>query len=379
MKISAANKINFHLPFVSVNGFRYIEETVTHHTSFSKKCKDFFKEKYKFKNTFLTSSCTDALEMAAILADIMPGDEVIIPAYTYVSSANPFVMRGAHIVFADSGINSPGIDADKIESLITEKTKVIVVVHYGGHACDMDKIMNSANAHHIIVVEDAAHAIDGFYKNKPLGSIGHLAAFSFHDTKNISCGEGGMLVANDENLVKRAEIIFEKGTNRAAFNRGEVSKYEWMDIGSSFAMSEITAAYLFSQLENLEEIQAKRKQLWDWYYQLLKPLAEKNHFQLSPVSNFAFHNAHLFHLVCASPTQRDELMNYLSQKHIPTAFHYLSLHSSPFYKAQYKGMPLTNSDKYSDCLLRLPLHYHLKKEDVEFISEEIKLFFKKEA
>ena len=378
MNTISKSKIEFNKPFFSSSGLKNIEETLLSSDGiFTKKCHDFFKEKYNFKNTFLTSSCTDALEMAAILIEIKKGDEVIVPSYTYVSSANPFILRGADIVFADSSKNSPNIDADKIELLITSKTKAIVVVHYGGNACEMDKIMRIASKYNIFVVEDAAHSIDAFYKNKPLGSIGHLAAFSFHNTKNISCNEGGMLMISHKSLIKRAEIIFQKGTNFTAFKRGEVERYEWMDIGSSFTMSEINAAYLFSQLQHLEEIQKKRKQLWNLYYHLLRPLHDKKYFDLASISYYSFHNAHLFYLVCASKTQRDSLMQHLSGNGIPTAFHYSSLHNSPFYQSKYTGSPLINADKYSDCLLRLPLHFYLKEEEVEFITDKIKSFFLK--
>ncbi len=376
MKTISKNKISFNQPFVSTKGLSYIEDALSESNGqYTQKCKLFFDEKYSFENTFLTSSCTHALEMAAILIDAKEGDEIIIPSYTFVSSANPFVLRGATVVFADSAVDSPNIDADKIEKLITSKTKAIVVVHYGGVACDMNKIMEIANRHHIIVIEDAAHSIDAYYKEQPLGSFGHLSAFSFHDTKNISCGEGGMLVINDESLLKRAELIFEKGTNRAAFVRGDVDKYEWMDIGSSFTMSEITAAYLFSQLEELEEIQTKRKQLWSLYYHLLKPLQDKNYFDLPVLTENSFHNAHLFYIICDSPFQRQILMKYLSESGIPSSFHYSSLHLSPFYKSKYKGEPLVNADKYAAWLLRLPLHYYLKQQNIEFITDKIKSFF----
>ncbi len=376
MNTISKNNLLFNIPFVSEKGLNYIDNAIHSNTNaFSKKCQEFFKNKYNFKNTFLTSSCTDALEMAAVLIGIKQGDEVIIPSYTFVSSANPFIMRGANIVFSDSTHSSPNVDADKIESLITSKTKAIVVVHYGGNACEMDKIMDIATKYNIYVIEDAAHSIDAFYNNKPLGSFGHLSAFSFHNTKNITCGEGGMLVINDERLMYRAEIIFEKGTNRAAFKRGEVAKYEWMDIGSSYAMSEITAAYLFSQLEQIDEIQNKRKQLWDLYHRLLKPLQVAKHINLPAISEYSNHNAHLFYIVCNSLESRNSLMKYLLENNIQTAFHYSSLHSSAFYKTKYSGLSLENADKYSDCLLRLPLHYYLKDEEVGFIVDKINSFF----
>jgi dTDP-4-amino-4,6-dideoxygalactose transaminase len=224
---------------------------------FTKKCHDFFESKYGFKKVLLTTSCTDALEMAAILIEVKEGDEVIMPSYTFVSTANAFVIRGAKIVFVDSGIDNPNMDVSKIEALITPKTKAIVAVHYAGMACDMDVIMTLANKYKLFVIEDAAQSIHSFYKGKPLGSIGHFAAFSFHETKNIISGEGGMLVINDEQFIKRAEIIREKGTNRSQFFRGEINKYDWVDIGSSFLPSDIIAAFLYAQLENIEKIQKK--------------------------------------------------------------------------------------------------------------------------
>ncbi len=378
MNSISKSKIALNVPLVTSKGLVYIEDALkTGDDAYLNKCKEYFKEKYNFKNIFLTSSCTQALEMAAILSKVQNGDEVIIPSFTYVSTANPFVLRGADIVFADSSENSPNMDVGKLELLITPRTKVIVVVHYGGVACEMDKIMKLAEKHNCMVIEDAAHSIDAFYKSKPLGSFGHLATFSFHETKNITCIEGGMLVVNDPTLVARAEVIYEKGTNRLAFNRGEVEKYQWMDIGSSFTMSNLTAAYLYSQLEQLEEIQKRRKLLWNLYYHLLRPLADDNKIKLPPVSFYGFHNAHLFYFVCNSEKERGELMNYLSEQDIASAFHYLSLHSSPFFKDKYNGLPLLNADKFSDCLLRLPLYYKLKEEDIHSITDKIKLFYSK--
>ena len=252
--------IPFNKPFLTGKEAHYLYQAVSSgkisgNGMFTKKCHDFFEEKYGFKKVLLTTSCTDALEMAAILLDIKEGDEVIMPSYTFVSSANAFVLRGAKIVFADSSAENPNLDATKIEALITPKTKAIVPVHYAGIACDMDMIMDIAHRHNLSVVEDAAQAIDSFYNGRPLGTIGHLAAFSFHETKNIISGEGGMLAINDERFLRRAEIIWEKGTNRAEFFRGEVNKYGWVDIGSSFLPAEIIAAFLYAQLESLETIQ----------------------------------------------------------------------------------------------------------------------------
>jgi len=323
----------------------------------------------------LTTSCTDALEMAAILINAMPGDEIIMPSYTFVSTANAFVLRGAKIVFADSGSINPNMDANKIEKLVTAKTKAIVVMHYGGVANDMDKIMKIAKKHNLFVIEDAAQSIDSFYKNKPLGSIGNLAAFSFHETKNLISGEGGMIVINDERFIKRAEIIREKGTNRSAFFRGEVNKYGWVDIGSSYLPSEIISAFLFAQLENLDRIQEKRIKLWKLYFEQLLPLANNGLIRLPDIPDYAANNAHLFYIICRNIKERTGLIEHLRNAGIGAVFHYISLHNSKFFKKKYKGPPLKNTDKYTNCLLRLPMYFELKPKEVIFICKTIKQFY----
>jgi dTDP-4-amino-4,6-dideoxygalactose transaminase len=347
---------------------------------YTQNCHTLFEEKYGFKKCLLTSSCTDALEMAAILCDIQPGDEVIAPSYTFVSTVNAFVLRGAKIVFCDSREDHPGIDEKKIKDLITPKTKAIVVVHYAGVACDMDEVMDIANENKLFVIEDAAQAIDSYYTGKdgikkPLGSIGHLAAFSFHETKNIISGEGGMLVVNDERFEKRAEIIWEKGTNRSAFFKGEVDKYSWVDIGSSFLPSEIIAAFLYAQLENLEQIQNKRKAIWQQYYKELKPLEEQGKVRLANIPDFSTNNAHMFYIVCKSVEERDGLLSFLKLNGINAVFHYLSLHKSPYHLANNPLVDLPNSDYYSDCLIRLPFFYELTAEQINLIVSKIKKFF----
>lgn len=339
---------------------------------FTKRCQHFFEEKYGFKKCLLTTSCTDALEMAAILCDIKPGDEVIVPSYTFVSSALAFVRAGANIVFADSMESNPNIDAEKIESLITPRTKVIVPVHYAGVACDMDRIMEIAGKHNLLVVEDAAQAIDSYYKGRPLGTIGHFSCFSFHETKNIISGEGGMLCINDARFIRRAEIIWEKGTNRAEFFRGEVNKYGWCDIGSSFLPSEVIAAFLWAQIESMDEIQAKRKLLWNKYYELLEPLAEGGRFRLPEIPDYATNNAHMFYLVFNSLEERTALIKKLRENDILAVFHYLSLHSSEFYKDKHDGRSLPECDHYADCLVRLPMYYDLTEGDVNKICEIIR-------
>ena len=346
---------------------------------YTKKCQQFFEERYGFKKCLLTTSGTDALEMCAMLCDLKPGDEVIIPSYTFVSTALAFLREGAKVVFADSIKRNPNLDEEAIEALITPRTKVIVPVHYAGVACDMDRIMAIAEKHNLLVVEDAAQAVDSFYKNRPLGGIGHLAAFSFHETKNITAGgEGGLLVVNDERFIRRAEILWEKGTNRAEFFRGAVNKYGWVDMGSSFLPAELNAAFLWAQLENLDEIQAKRKALWETYYKLLKPLADKGYFLLPDIPEYASNNAHMFYLIFPSLEKRSALIQHLKENDIMAVFHYLSLHSSAYYKDKHDGRVLHECDRYADTLVRLPMYYDLKITDVERICGLIISFLHRE-
>lgn len=373
------NKIQFNKPFLTGKEAHYIYQAVysmklSGNGMFTKKCQQFFEDKYGFRKAICTTSGTDALEMAAILCDVKPGDEVIVPSYTFVSSALAFVRQGARIIFADSCEKNPNIDADKIEALITDKTKVIVPVHYAGVACDMEKIMDIANRHNLFVVEDAAQAIDSYYKGKPLGGIGHFGCFSFHETKNVTAGgEGGLLVVNDERFIRRAEIIWEKGTNRAEFFRGMVNKYGWVDTGSSFLPSEINSAFLWAQLESLDKIQAKRKLLWNAYYEGLKPLAEKGFFSMPDMPSYATNNAHMFYLVCRSLDERTKLIAYLKEQGVGAVFHYLSLHLSDYYREHHEGeIPnLPNCDRFADCLVRMPMYYELEVEQVKDICKLI--------
>lgn len=375
--------IDFNRPHLTGKETHYIYQAVADgklsgNGVFTKKCQQFFEERYGFKKCLLTTSCTDALEMAAILCDIQPGDEVIVPSYTFVSSALAFVRAGAKIVFADSMKENPNIDAEKIEALITPRTKAIVPVHYAGVACDMDRIMEIAEKHNILVVEDAAQAISAEYKGRPLGSIGHLSAFSFHETKNIIAGEGGMLCINDERFIRRAEIIWEKGTNRAEFFRGEVNKYGWVDTGSSFLPSEVIAAFLWAQLEHMDDIQARRKHLWELYYTHISPLASSSPHSLIALPGlpeYATNNAHMFYLVCNSLEERTALIKHLKDNGIQAVFHYLSLHSSPYYMDKHDGRALPECDRYADCLVRLPMFYDLKDEQVIDICNTINAFF----
>jgi len=373
--------IPFNKPYLSGKETEYIRQAVesgkiSGDGIFTRRCHEFFESKYGFKKVLLTTSCTDALEMAAILIDTKPGDEIIAPAYTFVSTVNAFVLRGAKIIFADSSKESPNIDASQIEALITPRTKAIVPVHYAGIACDMDVIMSLAKKHNLYVIEDAAQSIDAYYKGRPLGGIGHLSAFSFHETKNIISGEGGMLVLNDDQFRNRAEIIREKGTNRSAFFRGEIDKYGWVDIGSSFLPSEIIAAYLYAQLENLSRIQAKRKLLWELYHQELKQLEDQGLLKLPCLPGYATNNAHIYYIVCSSLEERGQLIDFLKKENIYAVFHYLSLNRSPFYTSQYTGSSLPNADYFTDCLLRLPMYYELTEADLSKIVTAIKTFFK---
>lgn len=368
--------IPFNKPHLTGKETHYIYEAVASgklsgNGIFTQKCQRFFEERYGFRKCLLTSSCTDALEMSAILLDIKEGDEVIIPSYTFVSTANAFVLRGAKILFADSRADEPNLDICTIEALITPRTKAIVVVHYAGIACDMDAVMDLAEKHNIAVVEDAAQAIDAYYKGRPLGSIGHLSAFSFHETKNIISGEGGMLVVNDERLVQRAEIIWEKGTNRSAFFRGEVDKYGWVDIGSSFLPSDMTAAFLYAQLEHLDGIQARRIQLWQQYYQALSALQEKGLVRLPFIPEYSTNNAHMFYIVCKNLEERTALITYLKAQNIHAVFHYISLHKSPYYSDKHDGRELPYTDFYTDTLVRLPLYYDLTNEEQARVIENI--------
>lgn len=342
---------------------------------FTRKVQEAFCTRYAFLKTLLTTSCTDALEMTAILANIQPGDEVIMPSYTFVSTANAFVLRGAVIRFIDSLSSHPNMDHNSIEELISPKTKAIVAMHYAGVACDMDPIMQLAGKHGLIVIEDAAQSIDSYYNARPLGGIGHLAAFSFHETKNVISGEGGMLVVNDIRFTERAEIIWEKGTNRSAFFRGEVDKYGWVDVGSSFLPSEIVASFLFAQMEEIDDIQTRRISLWNRYYEGLHELAQNGHIELPFIPSWATNNGHLFYIVCGDACQRDRLIEYLRNREIQAVFHYLPLHDSKFFKARHDGRPLPMTEKYSHNLLRLPLYYDLSSDEQDKVIETVKSFY----
>ena len=365
--------IPFNKPYCSGRELSYIQEvchstTMSGNGQFTKLCHGFFEKRYGFRKCLLCTSGTDALEMCAMLCQLKPGDEVIVPSYTFVSSAIAFLREGASIRFADSGAENPNVTAADIEPLINEKTRVIVVVHYAGVACDMDAIMQLAEKHHLLVVEDAAHSIDSFYKKRPLGGIGHLSAFSFHETKNINCGEGGMLVVNDERFISRAEILWEKGTNRAEFYRGMVNKYGWCDMGSSFLPSELNAAFLWAQLEQLEDIQGQRRRIWEHYDSALRGKIGAG-IVIPDIPDFATRNYHMYYLLCPSLSIRTKLMNYMKNHGVQTTFHYLPLHSSKYYEDKHDGRKLPNCDRYADTLVRLPLYYELTDEETERINK----------
>lgn len=374
-------KISFNKPHLTGKETNYIYDAVntgklSGNGKYTKLCQTFFEKKYNFGKCLLTTSCTDALEMCAILLNIKEGDEVIMPSYTFVSTANAFTLRGAKIVFADSYTDHPGLDADTIEPLITPKTKAIVPMHYAGVACDMKKIMQLANKYDLFVVEDAAQCIDSFYldadgNQQALGKIGHLATFSFHETKNIISGEGGMLVINDAQFYDRAEIIWEKGTNRVAFSRGEVDKYGWVDIGSSFLPSEMVAAFLYAQIEGLENIQARRKHIWSLYSKGLAQWAQQHKIKLPHIPQYATNNAHMFYFICNNYEQRTKIISHLKDNGILAVFHYLSLHQSTYFIDKHDGRELSQSDRYTETLLRLPFYLDLADDDIQDVIKTI--------
>lgn len=382
--------IPFNLPYLSGREFDYMKDAAERgHLSgngyYTKRCQAFFGERYGFKKCFLTTSCTDALEMAAMLLNLGPEDEVIVPSYTFVTTALAFVRQGAKVIFIDSQKEHPNLDIDQLEALITPNTRAIVPMHYAGNACDMDRIMALAEKHGLYVIEDDALAIDSYYKGRPLGGIGHMGCFSFHDTKGIQAGEGGMLVVNDEKLIKRAEIIWEKGTDRAAFFRGEVDKYGWVDVGSSFQPSELIAAFLYAQLENLDRIQERRIAIWNTYYEALSPLAEKGYFSIPAIPEYATNNAHAFYFICRSLEERSALINYLKENGVQATFHYQALHDSTFMKsakqtlfpeAMRRGINKSpNSQHFTDCLVRMPLYVEMTEEDILRVVEAVKAYY----
>ncbi|MCB2379732.1 dTDP-4-amino-4,6-dideoxygalactose transaminase [Hymenobacter sp. BT635] len=373
--------IPFNKPFIAGQELTYIQEAVARgklsgNGYFTQQSQQFLKARYDLQHALLTTSGTAALEMAALLLDIRPGDEVIVPSFTFTSTANAFVLRGAKIVFADSLPNHPNLDVDQVAALVTPRTRAIVPVHYAGVACDMAPLLALAQTHKdLFIVEDAAQGIESFYHAQPLGAVGHLAAFSFHETKNIICGEGGLLAINDPVFAARAEILWEKGTNRAAFFRGEVARYQWVDIGSSFLPSELNAAYLWGQLQQLPQIQTRRMAQWHRYYEALQELARQGCCALPFVPTYARHNAHIFYLLCNNQRERDALIQHLGQQQILAVSHYQPLHASPFYQAQHDGRPLPHATAHAGRLVRLPLYYELSESDQQRVLTAIYQFY----
>lgn len=360
----------------------YIKDAISRHKIcgdgfYTEKCSTWIENNFKVKNAFLTTSCTHALEMSAILANIKPGDEVIMPSYTFVSTADAFVARGAKIIFIDINPKTMNIDENLIEEAITPRTKAIVPVHYAGVACDMDKINKIAKKYNLIVIEDAAQGVNSFYKGKALGTIGNFGCYSFHETKNFSMGEGGALVFNDDNFKEKAEIIREKGTNRSKFFRGQVDKYTWVDFGSSYLPSDINAAYLFAQLEAAEDITKNRLDSWNFYNNSLKDLEKIGHITLPFIPDYCKHNAHMFYIKLKDLKTRTKFIDYLKGKEIQAVFHYIPLHSAP---AGKKFGKFFGEDKFttieSERLVRLPLYYNIEKAKIEYIVEQVKNFFK---
>ncbi|MDO4519414.1 MAG: dTDP-4-amino-4,6-dideoxygalactose transaminase [Eubacteriales bacterium] len=369
--------IEFNRPAIVGHEIEYIQDAIQKGKlcgdgSYTKKCSEWMKTHYDVKHVLLTTSCTHALEMAAYLADIQPGDEVIMPSYTFVSTADAFVLRGAKIVFVDIRPDTMNIDENLIEDAITEKTRAIVPVHYAGVGCEMDKIMELARKYNLKVIEDAAQGIDATYKGKALGTIGDFGCFSFHETKNYTMGEGGAIVFQDEKYIEKAEILREKGTDRSKFFRGQVDKYRWMDFGSSYLPSELNAAYLYAQLEEHEKINKKRMEIFDYYQEKLTPLAEQGLIEQPTIPEGCKHNAHMYYIKVKDLATRTSLLSYLREKEIYSVFHYVPLHSSP---AGMKYGRFHGEDRYttkeSERLLRLPMFYNLEMEDVKKVADAI--------
>ncbi|EGO62294.1 dTDP-4-amino-4,6-dideoxygalactose transaminase [Acetonema longum] len=373
--------IRFNKPYSTGNEHQYMTLAMQNHKlsgdgDFTKKCCRWLEQHLQCRKALLTHSCTAALEMAAMLADIRPGDEVIMPSYTFVSTANAFVMRGGIPVFVDIRPDTLNIDEAKMEAAITDRTKAIVVVHYAGVACDMDPIMALAAKYSLIVIEDAAQGIMSGYKGRPLGSVGHLAALSFHDTKNITSGEGGALLINDSHFIDRAEIIWEKGTNRSRFFRGQVDKYTWVDIGSSFLPSELNAAYLWAQLECASKITQARLNVWHEYHERLQSLERAGHIRRPVIPDGCAHNAHMYYLLVQNLDVRTRLIDHLQSKEIYAVFHYVPLHNSPA-GLQYGKQQgeLKQTEHLADCLVRLPLWVELTNAEIQYITDEVRAFF----
>jgi dTDP-4-amino-4,6-dideoxygalactose transaminase len=374
-------KIPFNQPAITGNEEKYLKEAIAAKSlsgdrEFTKKCHHWLETKFGSKKALLTTSCTHAMEMGSLLAGIWPGDEVIMPSFTFVSTANPFVLRGAKIVFVDIRPDTMNMDEKLIEAVVTDKTKAVVPIHYAGIACEMDSILKTASKHNLLVIEDAAHAMMAGYKSRYLGTIGHMGMYSFHDTKNYTCGEGGAIMINDESFSEPAEIFREKGTDRSRFLRGEIDKYTWVSMGSSYLPSELNAAFLWAQLEKAEEINIRRTKSWNLYYEKLKPLMEKKIVELPVVPEGCDHNGHIFYLKVWDAETRSRLMGHLHDNGVSSAFHFLPLHTSSAGKTfgRFQG-----EDKWttreSERLLRLPMYYDLTDSQIEYVCDQIQHFF----
>lgn len=374
-------KIPFNRPHLAGREFDYIRDAIEgRHLSgngkYTKQCQQWFEKNLGSAKVLLTHSCTAALEMAAILADIKPGDEIIMPSFTFVSTANAFVLRGGVPVFVDIRPDTLNLDESKIEAAITPKTRAIAPVHYAGVGCDMDAIMDIARRHDLIVIEDAAQGIMSNYKERPLGSIGHLGALSFHETKNIISGEGGALLVNDARFSERAEIVWEKGTNRSQFFRGQVDKYTWVDVGSSFLPSDILAAFLWAQLESVESITQQRVSIWNRYHERFAALEQQGLLRRPVIPADCTNNAHMYYLLTQSPVMQENLLKALAAKGVNAVFHYIPLHSSPAgsrYGRAHGELPVT--DKVAGGLLRLPMHADITDAQVDYIADAVLEFF----
>ena len=373
--------IDFNVPPFTGKELEYMQQAIKNKKicgdgEFTKKCSHWMEEKFQANHVLLTTSCTHALEMAAVLTQVKPGDEVILPSYTFVSTADAFVQRGATLVFVDIRPDTMNLDERLIEDAITDKTKVIVPVHYAGVGCAMDEIMESAARHHLMVVEDAAQGVYAYYKGRALGTIGDFGCYSFHETKNYSMGEGGALVFQNNDFLERAEIIREKGTDRSKFFRGQVDKYRWMDYGSSYLPSDLNAAYLWAQLEMADTIRKDRLDSWNYYNEELRPLAEAGYIEQPFIPDYADHNAHMYYIKTKDLEIRGRLIDFMRKHDILTVFHYVPLHSAP---AGKKFGRFHGEDKYttkeSERLVRLPMYYHLKEEDREQVVKAIKEFY----
>jgi dTDP-4-amino-4,6-dideoxygalactose transaminase len=375
--------IPFNRPYISGKELYYIAQAVEYGNLsgegvFTQKCSKLLEEKFDALKVLLTHSCTGALEMCAILCDVKPGDEVIMPSFTFVSTANAFALQGARIKFIDIRPDTLNMDESTLESLITERTKVIVPVHYAGVGCEMDYIMNIAEQYNLQVVEDAAQGVNSTYRGRFLGTIGQLGTYSFHETKNFICGEGGALAVNDPKFQERAEIVLKRGTNRTQFMRGEVDHYSWVDAGSSYLMSDLLAAFLYAQLENMDQINKKRNDIWDFYHKALIPLANEGNLRLPYIPPYCESNAHLYYIILQDEDVRDSLMQYLKNNGVHAVFHYVPLHLSTMGRSLgYEQSQLPVTESFSARLLRLPFYFDLTRQDQERVVELIFDFFKK--